>query len=280
MSNCNRVPQLTLSLVLFALIGAQTLTAISQERTEHGGKAATQDTHADKAAAANGDASGMVKTYRAELDRLRDYVAGSIDPCRNAIFVAARDSQVASIILQKLTSATYVFKGVRCLGGPSVPEQQAVLFDFDCSSGVFCLVDPNVLVIVDVLNGRVIDIIDPYIESSASSGHVHAAAHMRGRRAADRRVDIRTSGLKFVINSVENADIEATLGETVEVTLTTGGNHDWVLVYVENGNEVVWARTGPKSSVTFTADRTGEFEYFCSIGTHRQQGMKGTFIVK
>ena len=32
--------------------------------------------------------------------------------------------------------------------------------------------------------------------------------------------------------------------------------------------------------IEFTADKTGSFEYYCSVGTHRQMGMKGTLIVK
>src|SRR3989344_3835670 len=37
---------------------------------------------------------------------------------------------------------------------------------------------------------------------------------------------------------------------------------------------------GEEASVTFVADKTGSFEYYCSVGTHRQMGMKGTLTVK
>ena len=33
-------------------------------------------------------------------------------------------------------------------------------------------------------------------------------------------------------------------------------------------------------SVTVVSDKTGSFEYYCSVGTHRQMGMKGTLTVK
>jgi len=34
------------------------------------------------------------------------------------------------------------------------------------------------------------------------------------------------------------------------------------------------------TSVEFVADQEGAFEYYCSVGNHRQQGMKGTLIVE
>ncbi len=32
--------------------------------------------------------------------------------------------------------------------------------------------------------------------------------------------------------------------------------------------------------VEFVADKTGEFEYYCSVGSHRDLGMTGTLLVK
>jgi len=34
------------------------------------------------------------------------------------------------------------------------------------------------------------------------------------------------------------------------------------------------------ASVTFTADKVGTFEYYCSVGQHRVNGMVGKLIVK
>lgn len=36
---------------------------------------------------------------------------------------------------------------------------------------------------------------------------------------------------------------------------------------------------GQDASVEFTADKTGTFEYYCSVGSHRAMGMKGTLTV-
>ncbi len=37
---------------------------------------------------------------------------------------------------------------------------------------------------------------------------------------------------------------------------------------------------GQEETVRFTADKTGTFEYYCSIGQHRAMGMKGTLVVE
>lgn len=67
-------------------------------------------------------------------------------------------------------------------------------------------------------------------------------------------------------------------GQTVRVELTiTDGTHDWVLD--EFSAKTKQASTGTVT-VEFTADKTGEFEYYCSVGSHRSMGMVGTLIVE
>lgn len=38
-------------------------------------------------------------------------------------------------------------------------------------------------------------------------------------------------------------------------------------------------RAGEQDIITFVADKAGSFEYYCSVGSHRQMGMKGTLTV-
>jgi len=40
------------------------------------------------------------------------------------------------------------------------------------------------------------------------------------------------------------------------------------------------AKSGESTTVEFTADTAGEFQFYCSVGTHRAQGMVGTLIVQ
>lgn len=56
------------------------------------------------------------------------------------------------------------------------------------------------------------------------------------------------------------------------------GFHDFLI------DEIAGAKTkriqgGQTDTIEFTVDKTGSFEYYCSVGSHRQMGMKGTLIV-
>jgi plastocyanin len=37
---------------------------------------------------------------------------------------------------------------------------------------------------------------------------------------------------------------------------------------------------GSSEIVEFVADKSGSFEYYCSVGRHREMGMKGTLVVQ
>jgi plastocyanin len=56
------------------------------------------------------------------------------------------------------------------------------------------------------------------------------------------------------------------------------GKHDLKLDEFSAGTKVLSA--GQEEAVEFTADEAGSFEYYCSVGAHRQMGMKGTLIVQ
>lgn len=38
--------------------------------------------------------------------------------------------------------------------------------------------------------------------------------------------------------------------------------------------------TGGQDTIEFVADKTGQFEFYCSVGSHRDLGMTGTLIVQ
>ncbi|MBX4199007.1 cupredoxin domain-containing protein [Candidatus Parcubacteria bacterium] len=67
-------------------------------------------------------------------------------------------------------------------------------------------------------------------------------------------------------------------GDTVKINfVNAGGMHDWVLDAFNAKTPVI--QSGQTASVTFVADKTGTFEYYCSVGNHRQMGMVGTLTV-
>lgn len=68
-------------------------------------------------------------------------------------------------------------------------------------------------------------------------------------------------------------------GDTVTINFTSSeGLHDWVLDEFDAATGKVGA--GQSDSITFVASETGTFEYYCSVGQHRQHGMVGTLIVE
>lgn len=74
-------------------------------------------------------------------------------------------------------------------------------------------------------------------------------------------------------------EIRVKKGDTVKINFTsTQGMHDWVLDEFNAKTKVIQA--GQSDSVEFTADKAGIFEYYCSVPTHRQQGMVGKLIVE
>ena len=74
-------------------------------------------------------------------------------------------------------------------------------------------------------------------------------------------------------------EITVNQGDTVTINLTSSdGRHDWVVDEFNAATEVI--EEGETTSVTFVADQVGEFEFYCSVGSHREQGMVGTLIVQ
>lgn len=68
-------------------------------------------------------------------------------------------------------------------------------------------------------------------------------------------------------------------GEPVRITFTSaGGMHDFVIDDLNVKSDRV--QTGQSTTVEFTPDKTGSFEYYCSVANHKALGMKGTLIVK
>lgn len=79
--------------------------------------------------------------------------------------------------------------------------------------------------------------------------------------------------------SFSHTEIRVKKGEIVVINFeSTDGFHDWVVDEFNAKTERV--STGGKTSVQFTADKTGTFEYYCSVGPHRAAGMKGNLIVE
>ena len=72
--------------------------------------------------------------------------------------------------------------------------------------------------------------------------------------------------------------ITVSKGDTVKIIFkNSGGTHDWKIDEFRVATPRI--NGGQEATVEFVADKAGSFEYYCSVGTHRQMGMKGTLIV-
>ncbi len=79
--------------------------------------------------------------------------------------------------------------------------------------------------------------------------------------------------------SFSQKEIKVKMGDTVKIVLANSeGFHDWVIDEFTARTKQISA--GATDSVEFVAAKKGTFEYYCSVGNHRKQGMVGKLIVE
>ncbi len=75
------------------------------------------------------------------------------------------------------------------------------------------------------------------------------------------------------------AEIKVKKGDTVKINfVNANGTHNFVID--EFNARIANLQTGQSQEIQFVADKTGTFEYYCSVGNHRAMGMKGNLIVE
>jgi plastocyanin len=88
--------------------------------------------------------------------------------------------------------------------------------------------------------------------------------------------EFNVSGKNF---SFEPALITVKKGDTVKITFdNTAGFHDFKID--EFSVATTQASSPDSQTVEFIAGKTGDFEYYCSVGNHRAQGMVGVLRVE
>ena len=66
--------------------------------------------------------------------------------------------------------------------------------------------------------------------------------------------------------------------DTVKIIFKNAkGFHDWTLDEFNAATKQL--TVGQSETIQFVADKAGTFEYYCSVGNHRQQGMVGKLVV-
>lgn len=137
-----------------------------------------------------------------------------------------------------------------------------------------------ILLVVAVLGGgyyalssKKSDSMVPAIDSAMEKAPESTGAVMQVGEVKEFTVDSFEMGFSLKTITVKK-------GDTVKITLTNSGKytHDWVVDEFSARTKVI--KNGETDSITFVADKTGSFEYYCSVMTHRQQGMVGKLIVE
>ena len=122
--------------------------------------------------------------------------------------------------------------------------------------------------------------------ADSAAGGTMLAGTATGNETAGTDTDLGSSANPTVVVDVSGAnfrfskaEIRVKEGDTVQINFTAGDmQHDWVIDEFSARTAIV--PSGQSSSVTFVADKKGTFEYYCSVGQHRQMGMKGTLTVQ
>ena len=100
------------------------------------------------------------------------------------------------------------------------------------------------------------------------------AAMQTNQKTAVKEVTVEGKNFSFTPNT-----IKVNKGDTVKITFkNSGGTHDFMID--EFNVHMKPIQTDQEETATFTADKSGTFEYYCSIGNHRAMGMFGKLIVK
>lgn len=110
---------------------------------------------------------------------------------------------------------------------------------------------------------------------AVSNGSKNAGTVQKDFSEGEAKVfQINASNYKYDVK-----EIRVKKGDKVKIVLNVNqGLHD--LVLNEFGIASEKTQTGGIATMEFVADKEGKFEYYCSIGTHRQMGMFGTLIVE
>ena len=83
----------------------------------------------------------------------------------------------------------------------------------------------------------------------------------------------------YKMDGQNNPTLSVKQGDTVQIEFSSEeGLHDWVVDEFSAATKRV--NPGTTTSVEFVADKKGTFEYYCSVGSHRNMGMKGNLVVE
>ncbi len=116
----------------------------------------------------------------------------------------------------------------------------------------------------------------------ASNIQVNPTFNVLGTRTPNQKMkspDAREIIVEGSNYQFEPSTITLKKGEKVRIVFKSiGGLHDFRVDELNIATATV--PSGQEDFVELTPDKTGSFEFYCSIGNHRAMGMKGTLVVE
>lgn len=105
------------------------------------------------------------------------------------------------------------------------------------------------------------------------------AADFDDTTQADVVINMVGGNFYFEVDGERNPTITVQEGQLVRINFeSVDGFHDVVIDELSAASAQV--QTGGVTFVEFVADETGTFDYYCSVGTHRERGMVGQIVVE
>lgn len=97
--------------------------------------------------------------------------------------------------------------------------------------------------------------------------------------ASKNQSEVKTFTVSGKSFSFDLKEIRVKKGDKVKIVFkNTLGFHDWSVD--EFNAQTKQIQEGQTDEVQFVASKSGTFEYYCSVGQHRQNGMVGKLIVE
>ncbi|MBI2022873.1 cupredoxin domain-containing protein [Candidatus Daviesbacteria bacterium] len=113
--------------------------------------------------------------------------------------------------------------------------------------------------------------VDTTSDDSATSESPSPASEAKGEV---KEIMVENKGLTFI-----PPEIKVKKGDKVKLTFkVTIDSHDFRVDEFNAGTNIL--KVGEQETIEFVADKTGTFEYYCSVPGHRVAGMKGNLIVE
>ncbi len=113
----------------------------------------------------------------------------------------------------------------------------------------------------------------------ASSASAQTSPTVAGVEDATIPSDVRTVEIEAGSFYYKPAQLRVKKGEKIKLILkSVDMMHDFNID--ELGLKIPITKSGSTATVEFTADKSGTFEYYCSVGQHRLKGQVGKLIVE